>query len=112
MQMNAIHHLGREDERFGAVFRIQPLISPAEAEHLFHAVGVMQLEKQRPDHIVESGTQSSAGHNARTSLGRVEEQVFARAGQFEEEAILRPRINGANDRAGHTFRLVDPALQR
>src|SRR5262245_66041195 len=110
--MNFIHHLVCENERFGAVFRIQPLISPTEAEHLFYAVGVMHFEKQRPDHIIESGTQSSAGNNARTSFSWIEEQIFACAGQFKEEVILRPRINSTKDCGGYTFRLLYPALQR
>src|SRR6516165_2406736 len=64
LQVNPIHYFVCEDERFGAVFRIQPLISPPEAEHLFYAIGVMHFEKQRPDDIVEPGTQSSAGNDA------------------------------------------------
>src|SRR5262249_29534539 len=106
LQMNAIHQLVCENERLGGVFRIQPLMSPPEAEHLFYPVGVMQLEKQRSDYIVESGTQSSAGNNASTSFGRIEEQFFTRACQFKEAAVRRPRINGANDGGGDTLRVV------
>src|SRR5262245_1711120 len=108
--MNSIHHLARENERLGAVFRIQPLISPTEAEHLFNAVGVMQFKKQRPDYIIESGTDASAGDNACASFSRIEEQMFACARQLEEKAILRPRINSTKDRARHAFRLINPAL--
>src|SRR6516164_642137 len=108
--MNSIHHLVCENERFGAVFRIQPLISPAEAEHLFYAVGVVHFKKQRPDDIVESGTQSSAGDNASASFRWIEEQVFARTRQFKEEAILRRRINGTKDCGGKTLRLIHPAF--
>src|SRR5215469_8012379 len=46
LQMNSIHQLGCENERFSAVFRIQPLITPTEAEHFFYAIGVTQFEKQ------------------------------------------------------------------
>src|SRR5262249_35903022 len=49
LQVNPIYYFRCEDERFVAVFRIQPLISPPKPEHLFYAVGVMHLEKQRPD---------------------------------------------------------------
>src|SRR5215831_11314819 len=55
--MNCIHQIVCENERFGAVFRIEPLISPPEAEHLFDAVGVVHFEKQRPD------TSLSPGHS-------------------------------------------------
>src|SRR5262247_1283839 len=44
-QMNHIYHLVCENERLGAAFRIQPLITPAETEHFFYAVVVMQLKK-------------------------------------------------------------------
>jgi hypothetical protein len=43
--MNPIHHLVCENERLNAVFRIQPLIAPAEAEHFRYAVGVMQFKE-------------------------------------------------------------------
>src|SRR5262245_56464624 len=108
--MNAIDHLVCEHERFGAVVRIQPLISPTEAEHLFYAVGITHFEKQRPDHIIESGTYSSAGHNARASIRRIEEQMFAWARQLEEEALLRTRLNSTKDRVGYTLRLISPSL--
>src|SRR6516225_1340778 len=108
--MNSIYQLRCENERFGAVFRIQPLISPPETEHLFCAIGVMHFEKQRPDYVVESRTQSSAGNNARASFGRIEEQVLTCARQFKEEAIRQPRINGPHDRGGNTLRVVNPAL--
>src|SRR5262245_52634889 len=110
LQMNFIHHLVCENERFGAVFRIQPLISPTEAEYLFYAVGVLHFEKQRPDHIIESGTQSSAGNNARASFSWIEEQMFACARQFKEEAILPSPINSTKDRVGNAFRFIHPAL--
>src|SRR5262249_49091557 len=92
LQMNTAHHLRSEDERFAAPFRIQPLISPTEAKHLFGTIGVMHLMKQRSDHIVQSGRQSSAGHNAGASVRWMEEQLFARAGQFEEEVAGRARV--------------------
>src|SRR5215472_16018768 len=106
--MNSIHHLMCVNERFGVVSRIQPLISPAEAEDFFYAVGVIHFKKQRPDDIVESGTQSSAGDNASASFRWIEEQMFARARQFKEEAILRRRINGPKDCGGNTPRLSNP----
>src|SRR5262245_40039388 len=101
-----------KNERFGAMFRIQPLVSPTEAEYLLHAVGVMHFEKHRPDDIVESGTESSAGNNAGASFRRIEEQLFACTGQFKEEAILRLRIKRTNDCRGNALRFVNPALQR
>jgi hypothetical protein len=106
--VNSIYHLVCENERFGAVFRIQPLISPAETEHISYAVGVMHFQKQRPDDIVQSGTQSPAGDNASASFRWIEEQMFARARQFKEEAILRRRINGPKDCGGNTLRLINP----
>src|SRR5262249_31655663 len=45
LQMNPIHHFVCENERLSAVFRIQPLIAPAEAEHFSYAVSVMQFKK-------------------------------------------------------------------
>src|SRR5215831_7369497 len=101
-----------ENERFGTVFRIQPLVSPPEAEYLFHAVGVMHFEKHRPDDIVESGTESSTSNNAGASFRRIKEQLLACAGQFKEEAILRLRINRTNYCRGNALRFVNPALQR
>src|SRR5262249_59739278 len=101
LQMNCIHQIVCENERFGAVFRIEPLISPPEAEHLFDAVGVVHFEKQRPDYIVKSWTQSSAGNNAGARFRWIEEQIFTRACQFKEEAIRRWRINGTNDCGGN-----------
>src|SRR5215831_7380813 len=43
LQMNSIHQLGCENERFSAVFRIQPLITPTGAEHFLYTVGVTQF---------------------------------------------------------------------
>src|SRR5215469_14985643 len=108
--MSSIHHLVGENKRFGAVSRIQPLISPAEAEHLFYSVAVMHFKKQRPDDIIESGTQSSAGDNASASFRWIEEQMFARTRQFKQAPILRRRINGTKDCGGNTLRLVNPAF--
>jgi len=110
--MNPIHQLGCEKERLGALFRIQPLISPAEAEYLFYPVGVMQFKKKRPDYIVQSGTQSSAGNDACASFRRIEEQGFARTCQFKAQIIRRQRINGASNCGGNTLLVVNPALQR
>src|SRR5215469_8261772 len=106
--MNSIHYLVRQHERFCAVFRIQPLISPTEAEHLLYAIGVMHFEKQRPDDIVESGTKSSAGNNTGTSFRWMEEQIFACSRQFKEEAIFWRRINGPKYRSWNTLQLISP----
>src|SRR6516162_7435352 len=110
--MNSIDQLVCENERFGAAFRIQPLISPSETEHLFNLVSVMHFEEQRPDYIVKSGTQPSAGYNAGASFRRIEEQLFARACQFKEDVIRRLRISATNDCGGNALRVLNPALQR
>src|SRR5262249_27483297 len=110
LQMNSIHHLVCENESFGAVVRIQPLISPTEAEHLFHAVGVMHFKKQRPDHVIESWTYPPAVNNARASLRRIKKQISASPRQFKEEAILPSPINSTKDRVGNAFRFIHPAL--
>src|SRR5215467_1397340 len=107
--MNSIHQLVCKNERFGAVLRIQALISPPETEHLFYAVGMTHFKKQRPDYIVEAGTQPSAGNNTGASFRRIEEQIFARACQFKEEAVRRPLINCTSDCGGNTLRVVNPA---
>src|SRR5262249_12431749 len=62
--MNAVDHLVGEDEGRGAVFRIEALISPAEAEHFFDAIGLVHFEEERADHIVESRTEAATGHDA------------------------------------------------
>src|SRR6185437_4538970 len=121
-QMDCIHQPGREGERFVALFRIQPLISPAEAEHLFYTVSVMQFEEQRSDYIVESGAQSSASNNPGASFRRVKEKIFARTCQFKEEVIGRTRVLGTsgwgtnvcvtNDCYRNTLRIANKALQR
>jgi len=72
----------------------------------------MHFEKQRANYIIESGTQSSTGDNACASLCRIEEQMLTRARHLEEETILWPRISGTKDRVGHTFRVINPALER
>ena len=86
------------------------MVTPSEAEHFFYTVGVMQLEKQRPDYIVESGTESSAGNNAGSSFRRIEEQIFARACQFKKAGVRWARINGANDCGWNTLKIVNPTL--
>src|SRR5262252_8676993 len=101
--MNSIHHLVCENERFGALFRIQPLISPTKAEHLSYTVGVMHFQKQRPNDVVESRTQSPAGDDTSASFRWIEEQAFARARQFKKETILRRRINRTKDCGGNTL---------
>src|SRR5262245_48766243 len=108
--MDSIHQLGCENEGFGALLRIQPLISPPESEHLFKTVTVIHFEKQRPDYIVETGTQSSASNNPGASFRRIEEKLLSRTGQFKEEVLRRPRIFGTNDCGRNTFGIADPAL--
>src|SRR5215469_14009661 len=67
--MNSVDHLVRQDQRFGALFRIQPLISPTEAKHFLYPVCLMHFEKQRPDDIVESGSPPQVTMPARVSGG-------------------------------------------
>src|SRR5215469_6056854 len=104
--MYCIDQLGCENEGFGAVFRIQTLISPPKAEHFVYAVGMTHFEEQRWGDIGEARAETSAGNNSGASFRRIEEQVFARARQFKEEAVRRPRINGTNDRGRKTIRIV------
>src|SRR5262249_53424311 len=55
--------------------------------------------------------QSSARHNAGPSLRWLEEQRFARAGQFEKEIICLACFRRANNGRGNTLRVVHPPLE-
>src|SRR5215469_3965202 len=110
--MDCVHQLGGENQRFGALVRIQPLISPAESEHFFYTVCMMHFEKQRSDYIVESGAQSSASDNPGASFRRIKEKISARTRQFKEEVPRRWRTCGTNDGVGNTLRIANPTLYR
>jgi hypothetical protein len=80
MLMNVINKRWRNLYRLHSALRIEPRVSAAEAQHFSHAVAIMQLEKQRANDVVETGTQTAARHNAGACLFRVEEKFRARAG--------------------------------
>ena len=56
--VDVVHELGRQHDRFRAAGGIQPLVAAAKAEHLLHAVGVVQFEEERADDVVQAGAQA------------------------------------------------------
>src|SRR6476659_6321997 len=78
-------------------FGIEPAVTAAKAEHLLHAIAVVELEKERTNDVVQSGTKSAAGHDAGPRFLRVKEKLCARPGCLELHARLRPNFNALRD---------------
>lgn len=82
---------------------VESAIPCPEAEDFGHAVAVVEPEKQRPQHVVETGTRPAASGNACHGFLGVEEQFFPRAGQFEKQ----PGIGSGGDPFGDADGIAD-----
>src|SRR5262249_51865750 len=54
-----------------------------------HSVGVMEFEKKRADHVVQTWTEAAARYDPGTRLFRIEKQLRARSGQLKQLLRLR-----------------------
>jgi len=53
--VDIVDEFGSQHERFPAARRVESPITVAKAEHIFHAVAVMQFQKQRANDVVQAG---------------------------------------------------------
>ncbi len=83
-----MNELSCDVDRLCPNFRIQSLVAIPDAEHATNAVVETKLEKGRPDHVVQSGAQTTTGHQSRGRVLRIEEDALARARLFERELLL------------------------
>jgi hypothetical protein len=95
--MNAIDELRCDLHRLHAARRIEPAVTAAKAEHLGDAIAVVKFEKERADDVVESRTQTSARHDARARLLRIEKEFRSRPRQLELDARFRTDFDPLRD---------------
>ena len=95
--MNATDVFRREFDRLAVRLGIEPAVAAAESEHLLHAIAVVELEKERTNHVVQPGTKSAAGHDARPRFLRVKEKLRARPTYLELHSWLRAHFNSLRD---------------
>ncbi len=50
--VDVVHECLCQHDRLRAPRRIKALIAPLEAQHLFHSIGVVQFEENRPNDII------------------------------------------------------------
>ena len=80
-------------DRLNAAFRIESAVAATKSDYLAHAVAVMQLEKERANYIVETGTKSAAGHDGGARFLRIEEKFRPRTGHLEFQPRMRADFN-------------------
>jgi hypothetical protein len=81
--MDLLHRSGGELHEGMPVRRDEPLEAEGDAVDVLHVVGVVQLEHDAPDHVVDARAESPARDDAALGLGRVEEDLPARSREFE-----------------------------
>ena len=79
-----------------AVFRVQTPVTVLEAEDRRHAVAVVQGHDQAANHVVQTGAEAAAGHDARFELARIEIDQFAGAGLLHRRRHVAS-LNGGAD---------------
>ena len=100
--MNETHRGGGEGDRRHLLRAGKSFVAVSEAEHLAHAVEMVELEHHRPNHRIETWTKAAAGDNADPSDRRVEVDTFPGTGLFEQE-------RGREGLALVGFRVIDNA---
>ena len=88
MFVDVAHDAGRQIEHRPAIFGDESLIAVAEAVDLSHAVAIVQLHDQRPDHVVEPRAEAAAGDDAGAGFGGIEENFAARPGRLERRQLI------------------------
>ncbi len=94
--MNMVNHFGIEPDRRTGRFGREPRVAIPNAQYGGDAVVIMQLQVERANHIVQAGAESAAGHDGSLGVGRIEVQLFARPGFFEQVGTifrLRPHLH-------------------
>ena len=72
---------------FGGARRIKTLIAASKPQDFHHSVGVVELEKERADHVVQAWTQAAAGYNPGACPRGLEKQLRARPGKLKQDLI-------------------------
>src|SRR5215470_1413116 len=85
--VNLIHKLRCEPYRLRAARWIKTLIAVLKPEDFCHSVRMMESEKKRADHVVQTWTEAAARYDPRTRLFRIEKQL--RPGSGELKQLLR-----------------------
>ena len=81
--MNILDHFHRQWNRRLAVLLVETQISVPNTQNIFHAVVHVQFQENRTNDVVQSGTQSAAGHNGRLGVLGIEKDFFPGPGFFE-----------------------------
>src|SRR5215831_16776429 len=87
--VNLIHKPRCEHHRLWTARRIKTLIAASKPEDFRHSVGMMESEKKRADHVIQTWTEAAARYDAGTRVCRIEKQLRARAGELKQ--LLSPR---------------------
>ena len=96
--MDVRHRLRGQLDRFMAEARNQAFVSITKAEDAFDAVTARELEHDAAHDVVDAGAEAAAGDDAAANRSRIEENLVARAGQFEGGQGGRLTGMGADDR--------------
>ena len=88
MLVNVVHEPRRQRNRLRPEPRVEPLVAAAKPEHFLDPVGVVQLQEERTDDIIQPGAQTATRHDARTGLFGIEIQPVPRPGQLEQHLFL------------------------
>jgi len=79
--------LRRQFDRQLSVGRIDAVVAVAEAKDSRHAVLVMQGEHERPNHVVQTGTEAAAGDYTSGRSKGIEVEVPAGACGLEQRGV-------------------------
>ena len=109
--VDVVHELRCEHNRIFTLGRIKSLVTPAEAEHFLYAIGVMQLEEERANDVIQARTQPATGNNARASPLWIEEQSRAWASQLKKGSSRSRRLPVLHDLLRNTEVVTDCTLQ-
>ena len=78
-----------EHDRLEALVRVEPLVALADADDSGHTIVVGELVEARANGVVETGRETTAGHEGGGRLCGVEEDALARAGLLEGQLLAR-----------------------
>jgi len=79
--------VGRELDRYLAVFRIQSAQSVFDSQNIFYAVAVEQRHRHRTDDVVDAGAEASARNNGRLGLCGIEKNLFPGARRLQRQRL-------------------------
>jgi hypothetical protein len=107
--VDVLHEGLVEEPGLEAGLGVEALVAVADAQDAVNAVVLAELVVGGADHVVEAGRETSAGHQGRPGLRRVEEDPLARSRLLEEEFRPGARLRRHLDRGADARRVVDEA---